>query len=177
MEENKKSNKGLIITIVCLIVLLAVALGYIVYEKALSDSLSKKNSTNTTESTTTTTSINNEAKTSEEVIINNFYSRISNVKQGVEDKILLCNVSDEVLSNIDCTKIQEFNIEKVELVEKTNSRDIYSFEISWTCENNEICFYNEQIETINNKNYAKTFYAIKDGIVIESLGNDYLLGE
>ena len=78
-----------------------------------------------------------------------------------ENKVLLCNM--DTVEKVNCTNINEFNIEKAEFVEKL--------------EDNDVCFYNEQIDSVDGKNKVITYYRVSNGRVIEPLGNRYMIGD
>ena len=156
MEENKKSNKGLIITIVCLIVLLLVLIGYVVSEKVLFNRLDAKNNTTTTTKET--------EKISDD---------ISYPKENDEDVKMDIN-----LESIVETRIKEKNNENI----KYTDSDIYlDINCSDFDEESNTCFYynikiNDSIEVkdiyatahliANNK-----FIIIQDSYTFATRGN------
>ena len=175
MEENQKKDTKLIALIVFLIICVVGLSGYIVYDKVI-DKDSQKDDVNTKETTSTSdnekTDDDDDDTITDEKIISNFYKAIEEVRQGKANKVLLCNVDSP--QRVDCTKIKEFNVAKIEKVDEKNGADIYKFEISLSCKDgSSTCFYNEQYDRVGDKLYTTTYYKVENGIVTESLGNSY----
>ena len=175
MEENKINNKGLIVLVILLIICVLGLSGYIVYDKMSEKNLLKKDINNTEEIITTSNSVTTNNTITDEKIISNFYKAIDDVKQGKENRALLCNV--ESPAKVDCTNIKDFKIIDIEKFKDLDKGSAYKFRISWTCKDNNECFYNEQYDKDGEKYFVTTYYKFVDGIVTESLGNAYFLGE
>ncbi len=184
MEETKKSSKGLIILIIVLIICVLGLGGYIVYDKVLNKATANNTNTSTTTKKIENTIPNESNKNNyinnntTEDIVKNFNKRIEEVKTGKEDKTLLCNLKNENNQiDVDCTKITDFNIKKIDKVDSLENGDVYEIQFEVKCSSDNICFYNEQLETENNLLKIKTYYLIKDNVIVESLGNSYFLGD
>ena len=175
MEKNQKKDTKLICLIVFLIICVIGLSGYIVYDKVIDKDSQKNSANNTTEDKTPTSdddTDDDDDTITDEKIISNFYKTIEEVKQGKQNSALLCNLNHP--QRVDCTKIKEFNIAKIEKVDEKDGAGIYKFEISLSCKDgSSTCFYNEQYDRVGDKLYTTTYYKVENGIVTESLGNSY----
>lgn len=182
--ENKKNSKGLIVLVIILIICVLGLAGYIVYDKVLNKQTINTNNNTSSTSKKIENTISNEPNKNNyinnnttEDIIKNFNKRIDEVKTGKEDKTLLCNLKNENNQfDVDCTKITDFNIKKIDKVDSLENGDVYEIQFEVKCSSDNICFYNEQLDTENNLLKIKTYYLIKNNVIVESLGNGYFLG-
>lgn len=182
--ENKKNSKGLIVLVIILVLCVLGLAGYIVYDKVLNKQTINTNNNTSSTSKITENTISNEPNKNNyinnnttEDIIKNFNKRIDEVKTGKEDKTLLCNLKNENNQfDVDCTKITDFNIKKIDKVDSLENGDVYEIQFEVKCSSDNICFYNEQLDTENNLLKIKTYYLIKNNVIVESLGNGYFLG-
>ena len=148
MEENKKSNKGLIITIVCLIVLLLVLIGYVVSEKVLFNRLDAKNNTTTTTKET--------EKISDD---------ISYPKENDEDVKMDINLESIVNENIKYTDSDIYlDINCSDFDEESNTCFYYNIKINDSIEVKDI--YATAHLIANNK-----FIIIQDSYTFATRGN------
>lgn len=181
---NKNNSKGLIILEIILIICVLGLTGYIIYDKVLNKQTINTNNNTSSTSKITENTISNEPNKNNyinnnttEDIIKNFNKRIDEVKTGKEDKTLLCNLKNENNQfDVDCTKITDFNIKKIDKVDSLENGDVYEIQFEVKCSSDNICFYNEQLDTENNLLKIKTYYLIKNNVIVESLGNGYFLG-
>jgi len=170
MDENNKKDSKLICLIVFLIICVIGLSGYIVYDKVIDKDSQKNSANNTTEDKTPTSDddIDDETVTDEK-IISNFYKAIEEVKQGKQNSALLCNLNHP--QRVDCTKIKEFNVKNIKKVKDLDGASVYEFSISWSCKDNNTCFYNPQVDVEGDKYVVTTYYKVVNGVVTESLGN------
>ena len=159
----KKKNKTLIIIELIVIGLLAGLIAYMIITAR-----NQKIETKQSES---------ESKTKEEIVADNikksFEKGIEEVKLGKTVDFILCkNVG------VDCTKIKDFNILATEKVDETDEGIVFKITYEWSCNDDEVCFYNEQYSSDLNTNgryEAFSHYLTdKNGKVKEGLGNVYI---
>lgn len=118
-----------------------------------------------------------ESKTEEEILLDNvksnFESEVDNVKLGKKVDFIPCS---EV--GVDCTRIKDFNVLSLENIDKTKEGEVFKITYEWSCEGNDICFYNEQYSSdlnVNGKYEAYSHYLVdKDGKIKSALGNVYI---
>lgn len=177
--KNNKNSKGLIVLVIILIICILGLGGYIVYDKMLNKPTPTTDNTKSSTTNSTKKNQNNYINNNTtEDIKKNFNKRIEEVKTGKEDKTILCNLKNENNQiNVDCTKITDFNIKKIDKVDSLENGDVYEIQFEVKCSSDNICFYNEQLEKENNLLKIKTYYLIKDNVIVESLGNSYFLGD
>lgn len=167
MKKNGNGIKNTIIFILLIVVIiLAGILVYVIafYEK---DGGDKEVGSNTS-STTTTTAVQ---MSREEKVKQSFLNGIEQVKKGEKVDFILCgNGISCLIKDADVTDIKYYaDYDKDPLV--------YSISYTITCDQDDICFYNEQFDDEEGESdvlKGSSYYQVnEDGEIIKLLGNSY----